>query len=70
MKRIRALPACAKCGMVLIDPQEYHPFAACLMYKQCKDELTVRDNLAAVVDHGHKIGVEHGKQGSGEIQTV
>lgn len=50
----RPLPACACCGMVLEHPEEYHPFAACLMYKQCKDESTVRANLFAVIGFGQR----------------
>lgn len=42
---------CAECGMQC-DPGEYHPFAACLMFKQCRDSETVRANLEAVVHHG------------------
>jgi|GEM_PF-6966937 len=45
---------CAECGMTTA-PNEYHPYAACLMYAQCGDEGTVRANLAAVVTHA----VEH-----------
>jgi hypothetical protein len=45
-------PACAECGMVLSSPNEYHPYAACLMYKGCKDENTVRLNLLAVLHYG------------------
>lgn len=51
-----ALPACAKCGFVLAHPNEYHPYAACLMYKQCKNEDVVRSNLKAVVDFGAEQG--------------
>jgi len=38
---------CAECGMTT-GLQEYHPFAACLMFKACHNAITVRDNLAAV----------------------
>lgn len=48
---MKALPACAECGFVLDSPSEYHPYAACLMYKACKDETTVRENLKAVMGH-------------------
>ena len=45
---------CQQCGMVLQDPAEFHPFAACLMFAGCKDGETVRSNLAFVVEHGGK----------------
>ena len=38
---------CAECGMPC-EPGEYHPFAACLMFKACHNSTTVRANLAAV----------------------
>lgn len=38
---------CAECGMPC-DPAEYHPFAACLMFKACHDSSVVRANLDAV----------------------
>jgi hypothetical protein len=34
--------------MLLIDTAEYHPYAACLMYRACRDGRQVRENLAAV----------------------
>ena len=48
----KIMPACADCGMVLIGVNEYHPYAACLMYKASKDEDTVRKNLLGVLSHG------------------
>jgi len=38
---------CGECGMS-VQRQEYHPFAACLMFKACHDGTTVRANLDAV----------------------
>lgn len=40
---------CKECGMTIQD--EYHPFAACLMYRQTRDADVVRVNLASVIDH-------------------
>lgn len=44
---------CQQCGMPC-EPNEYHPFAACLMFKGCHDSRVVRANLpqlaAASVD--------------------
>lgn len=42
---------CQECGMS-VKPNEYHPFAACLMYKGCNSASTVRDNLAFVRNKG------------------
>lgn len=36
---------CADCGMPC-TPREYHPYAACLMFKACHNSDTVRANLA------------------------
>lgn len=41
---------CADCGMA-VSPGEYHPFAACLMFKACHDGDQVRANLDAVRNH-------------------
>lgn len=38
---------CAQCGMVCA-PNEYHPYAACLMFMGCKDGAVVRANLSEV----------------------
>ena len=37
--------ACGECGMPC-EPAEYHPYAACLMFKGCHNSATVRANLA------------------------
>ena len=69
MKRRMLFPACAECGMTLAHPNEYHPYAACLMYKSCKDRDTVLDNLQSVIDYGYDTGFKHGKQSSDKILT-
>lgn len=38
---------CGECGMIC-RPSEFHPYAACLMFKGCHDGETVRANLAAL----------------------
>lgn len=48
-------PACMGCGMQ-IDRHEYHPHAACLMFKSCKNDDEVRKNLEAVISYGKKGG--------------
>lgn len=42
-----AMTPCGHCGM-LCTPTEYHPYAACLMFKACHNSETVRANLDAV----------------------
>lgn len=44
-----ALPelTCTECGM-LCAVREFHPFAACLMFKACRDSDKVRANLAFI----------------------
>ena len=41
------LTTCAECGMS-VETNEYHPYAACLMFKACRDSSIVRENLNAV----------------------
>ena len=41
---------CQECGMQ-VKAHEYHPYAACLMFKSCKDSKTVKDNLRVVRNH-------------------
>lgn len=42
---------CPNCGMPLLE-EDYHPYAACLMFKTCGDADVVRANLAETVDYG------------------
>lgn len=51
---------CRECGMWLHDDCEYHPYAACLMYRACADRDTVLANLNAVL--------ECGKQSAGDVR--
>jgi hypothetical protein len=44
---------CKECGM-LVEPGEYHPYAACLMFKACGDSSVVRANLVAVLAEGYE----------------
>lgn len=43
---VELLP-CGECGMPC-RPDEYHPFAACLMFKACHNSETVRANMEAL----------------------
>jgi hypothetical protein len=42
--------SCGSCGMHIEHPREFHPHAACLMFKACQNGTTVTDNLAFVVE--------------------
>ncbi len=43
---------CEECGMPLDEVMEYHPYAACLMFRGCQDSESVRTNLQDVLEHG------------------
>ena len=45
--------ACAECGMI-VEAGEYHPFAACLMFKAAPSSAIVRGNIFAVRDNGRE----------------
>ena len=48
------LKPCGECGM-LCDPAEYHPYTACLLFKQIGDARATRDVLnAAVFEHARE----------------
>lgn len=57
---------CSECGMPC-EADEYHPYAACLMYQQCHDSETVRDNLIVVGQASYQQGRVAGLR---EITTV
>jgi len=46
---------CTECGMSC-EIGEYHPYAACLMFKACKNGEQVRTNLNAVIECGKTTG--------------
>lgn len=56
---------CQECGMVCRTPTEYHPYAACLMFKACHDGDKVRANLEAVRADAPEAG-----QGAAAVQAV
>ena len=41
---------------MVCEAVEYHPYAACLMFKQCLNSETVRANLQAVRDDSYHQG--------------
>ena len=47
---------CGDCGMPCAS-SEYHPYAACLMFKHCRNSETVRANLQAVRQQGRVAGI-------------
>lgn len=59
---------CACCGMVTSGPLEFHPYAACLMFKGCRNGNVVRANLQFVVEYGKQLAQyrhEHESAGNG-----
>lgn len=46
---------CSGCGMLLRAANHYHPYAACLIYKQCKDRDQVEIYLKEVIEHSRLI---------------
>lgn len=52
---------CAECGMT-VKTGEYHPYAACLMFKGCHSSEIVKNNLLAVVQHGYELAREDHKR--------
>ena len=49
---------CRDCGMPC-EPNEYHPYAACLMFRGCHNSATVRANLPP--PPAEQASGEHGK---------
>lgn len=56
MADVELLP-CGECGMPC-RAGEYHPFAACLMFKACHNSETVRANLAPLQAENERLRVE------------
>jgi hypothetical protein len=44
---------CAECGMACL-PGDYHPYAACVMYRQCRQSEKVESWLKQIMDYGAK----------------
>ena len=44
------MPRCAECGMETKDKREFHPYAACLMFRGCHNGDTVRGALRPWVE--------------------
>ena len=57
---------CIECGM-MCEAVEYHPYAACLMFKHCLNSETVRANLQAVRDDIYHQGLVAGLREAVEI---
>lgn len=45
-----AMTICKECGMPC-EPNEYHSFAVCLMFKGCHNSKVVRDNFQSMRKH-------------------
>lgn len=50
-KKLTDHDCCDECGMPIETFGEYHPYAACLMYKSCYSRPTVIDNLNAIINY-------------------
>jgi len=50
---------CQECRMPVL-PNEYHPYAACLMYLACHDSNVVHAHLHAVKDAAYQRGYADG----------
>ena len=57
---------CIECGM-MCEAVEYHPYAACLMFKHCLNSETVRANLQAVRDDSYHQGRVAGLREAAEM---
>jgi hypothetical protein len=44
-----------------VHPDEYHPYASCLMFKACGNIGTVRENLWAVQERSYDLGRRAGE---------
>ena len=44
--------SCIICSMPRNGVKEFHPYAACSMFKVCHNSRTVHENLRAVVEYG------------------
>lgn len=51
---LELVTGCGCCGHFGGGPRAYHPYAACLMFKQTRSSEAMQMNLAAVVDYGMK----------------
>lgn len=43
---------CAGCGMTLKEPYEYHPYAACELFKATGSSESARLNIRAMIRYG------------------
>ena len=50
---------CTECGMP-VQWGDYHPYAACLMFKGCGDAETVNKHLNAIKDQWYELGKRKG----------
>lgn len=45
---------CAGCGMLTLSNVDYHPYAACVMFKRLLSSEKVEASLKAVIEYGMK----------------
>lgn len=48
------LGSCTTCNMPIASPLEYHPYVACVLYREFKDAKTVRVALNEVIKTGRE----------------
>lgn len=61
MRRITDNKKCSECGMP-VEWGDYHPYAACLMFKGCSDTETVTSNLKSLTDQWYEMGIREGEK--------
>lgn len=66
---VQATLACAACGMATKHVAEFHPHAACLMFKATKDADAVRANLKYVMEYGRR-ALEHGLTAQAALEDI
>ena len=59
-QRQRAEADCHQCGMVC-QPNEYHPYAACILYGAIHDGDAARANLNAIAQHARQEALREAK---------
>jgi hypothetical protein len=64
-----SMAPCADCGMPC-SPNEYHPYAACLMFKACHDGEQVRANLNATRLDGYNKGWDDGIASMRQVEAI
>ena len=70
METGEAVTTCAECGMIISRRGEYHPYAACLIFKACGSGSETRANLSRVVDYGMRTSKQKRSLESGMLNLT